>query len=54
MGGECIWPSVKETKEYRIKCRNLINEVIDRTNLELPVTKNSPLVKNILNKLNYC
>ena len=44
MGGDYKWPTVKETKEYRRKVRILINEVIDRTPLELPVTMNSKWV----------
>lgn len=42
MGGSYKWPSVEETKEFRVKIRSLIHQVIDRTPLELPVTWNSP------------
>ena len=47
MGGDYKWPTVKETKEYRRKVRKLINDVIDRTQLELPVTMNSKWVCSI-------
>ncbi|CAF0779293.1 unnamed protein product [Brachionus calyciflorus] len=42
MGGSYKWPTVEETKEFRLKVRELINKVIDRTPLELPVTWDSP------------
>ena len=41
MGGDYRWPTVQETKEYRLKVRELINKVIDRTPLELPITQES-------------
>jgi hypothetical protein len=44
MGGDYKWPTVQETKEYRLKLRNLINDVIDRTPLVLPVKWDSPWV----------
>lgn len=48
MGGEYIWPTVSETREYRLKVRDLINQVIDRTPLVLPVTQDSPWVSERL------
>jgi hypothetical protein len=53
MGGEFIWPTVAETKEYRLKCKNLINSIIDRTPLELPVTPESPWVFILEKKIIY-
>ena len=47
MGGDYKWPTVEETREYRLKVRKLINEMIERTPLELPVDANSPWVKKI-------
>ena len=44
MGGDCKWPTVEETREYRLKVRKLINGMIDKTPLELPVDMNSPWV----------
>lgn len=44
MGGSYRWPSVEETREFRSKVRELINKVIDRTPLELPVNWDSPWV----------
>ena len=44
MGGEYHWPSVSETREYRRRVRELINRVLDRTPLVLPVTQDSPWV----------
>jgi hypothetical protein len=44
MGGDYKWPTVQETKEYRLKLRNLINVVIDRTPLVLPVKWDSQWV----------
>ena len=51
MGGEYKWPTVPETKEYRLKVRELINKVIDRTPLELPVTQDSKWVSLGENRL---
>ncbi len=44
MGGSYRWPSVEDVKDFRLKVRELINKVIDRTPLELPVNWNSPWV----------
>lgn len=44
MGGSYRWPNVEDVKEFRLKTRELINKVIDRTPLELPVTWDSPWV----------
>lgn len=51
MGGNYRWPSVEDVREFRLKVRELINKVIDRTPLELPVTWNSPWVPKNLFKL---
>ena len=51
MGGDYNWPSVSETREYRKRVRELINKVIDRVDIKLPVTWESPLVK-LLSQLN--
>ena len=44
MGGDYNWPSVEETKIYRFKVRKLINDIIDRTPLQLPVRWDEPWV----------
>ena len=44
MGGDYKWPSVEETKQFRAKVRELINKVIDRTPLTLPVNWDHPWV----------
>lgn len=44
MGGDYKWPSVEETKEFRLKMKKLILEIIDRTPLELPVKWDSQWV----------
>ena len=44
MGGDYNWPTVSETREYRKRVRELINKVIDRVEIKLPVTWDSPLV----------
>ena len=44
MGGEMKWPTVEEVKDYREQCKALINEVIDRNELVLPITMDSPWV----------
>ncbi len=36
------WPSTKETKEYRDKVYTLVNDVIDKLPLTLPITEDSP------------
>ena len=38
MGGDYKWPRVENVKEYRSKVRDLIYDLIERTNLKLPVT----------------
>ena len=48
MGGKFRWPSVKEVAEYRLKVRNFLIQVIDRTPLQLPVTPESPWVSSQL------
>jgi len=30
MGGKFVWPTLEECKTYRVKCRELVNEIIDR------------------------
>ena len=53
MGGSYDWPTVPETREYRLKCRELINKIIDRTPLELPVTPENDWVFSLnLNLVN--
>ena len=44
MGGDYKWPTVEETRNYRKKVRELILKVIDRTELKLPITWDSPWV----------
>ena len=44
MGGKCIWPTLKECRDFREKCKKLVNEIIDRTELKLPITRDSPWV----------
>ena len=44
MGGDFCWPSVEETRHFRSQCKELVNQVIDRTELILPVTDKSPWV----------
>jgi len=44
MGGDHKWPTVEDTKEYRFKVRQIINEVIDKAPLQLPVDMESPWV----------
>lgn len=46
MGGNYKWPTVEQTKQYRAKVRDLINKVIDRTPLTLPVNWDSPWVSS--------
>ena len=48
MKGDYKWPTVEETREYRLKVRKLINDLIDKTPLELPVTWDSQWVKNVI------
>lgn len=47
MGGKFVWPTLEECKTYRVKCRELVNEIIDRTELVLPITPQSPWVYKI-------
>ncbi len=44
MGGDYKWPRVEEVKEYRSKVRELIYDLIERTNSKLPVTWNDQSV----------
>jgi hypothetical protein len=44
MGGAYKWPSVQETKAFRVKTRELINQVIDRVEISPPVKWDEPLV----------
>jgi hypothetical protein len=46
MGGEMKWPTIEEITDYRAKCKALINDVIDRNELVLPITMDSPWVYN--------
>ncbi len=50
MGGSYKWPTVEETREFRLKVRALIHKIIDRIPLELPVGWNSPWVEIFLSK----
>jgi hypothetical protein len=45
MGGDYKWPTVEQTKQFRAKVRELINKVIDRTPLTLPVNWKNPWVR---------
>jgi hypothetical protein len=47
MGGSYCWPTVERVKEFRLKVKELILKVIDRTPLELPVKWDSPMVNNL-------
>ncbi len=44
MGGKFIWPTLEECRVFRVKCRTLVNDIIDRTELVLPITMESPWV----------
>ncbi len=44
MGGAFQWPSVHDVLSYRDKVRGVIDDVIDNTLLQLPVTHDSPWV----------
>ncbi len=44
MGGSFNWPSLHDVLNYRAQVRGVINEVIDNTPLQLPVTQESPWV----------
>lgn len=44
------WPAVEEVTAYRKQCQALINEVIDRNELVLPITKDSPWVNYMIKK----
>jgi hypothetical protein len=46
MGGAYKWPTVEETKKFRAKTKDLINMVIDRVEISLPVKWDGPLVLN--------
>lgn len=48
MGGSYRWPTVEKTKQFRLKVRELINKVIDRTPLQLPVNWDHPWVLGII------
>ncbi len=48
MGGSFKWPSVNEVLNYRDKVRGVVNDVIDTTPLQLPVTQDSPWVSIVL------
>ena len=44
MGGSFQWPNVHDVLSYRDKVRGVIDDVIDNTPLQLPVTHDSPWV----------
>ena len=46
MGGKFVWPSLAEVVEYRRRVKELILRVIDETPLEMPVTFDSPWVRD--------
>ena len=54
MGGDYKWPTVEQTKQFRAKVRELINKVIDRTPLTLPVNWENPWVEKLYDFLLYC
>ena len=45
MGGSYRWPTIEQIREYRLEVRQLINKVIDRLPLELPIVWDSPWVR---------
>ncbi len=53
MGGDFCWPSVEETRIFRSQCKDLVNQVIDRTELILPVTDQSPWVNFYLFQIEH-
>ncbi len=48
MGGSFQWPSVHDVLSYRDKVRGVIDNVIDNTPLQLPVTHDSPWVSECM------
>ena len=44
MGPKFSWPTVDDVIQFRRRVRELILDVIDRSELELPVTFDSPMV----------
>ena len=45
--GDYKWPTVEETREYRLKVRKIINEMIEKTPLKLPIDMENPWVNEI-------
>ncbi len=45
MGGKFEWPAIPEVVEYRRRVRQLILNRIEATPLSLPITKDSPWVR---------
>ena len=41
MGGSFVWPKVWEVAQYRQKVRQAVLDVIEDTQLELPITQES-------------
>jgi len=44
MGPKLCWPTVDEVLQFRRRVRTLIIDVIDRCDLKLPVSVDTPLV----------
>lgn len=42
MGGKMKWPTIEEIKEFRLKGKQLVLDVIERTELTLPIKMDSP------------
>jgi hypothetical protein len=53
MGGDYRWPTVERVREFRLKVKELILNVIDRTPLELPVKWDSPIVNLVYIQISY-
>lgn len=46
MGGSFQWPSVGDVLEYRQQVRQTILQLLDTVEIQLPITQDSPLVRN--------
>ncbi len=47
MGGSFRWPTLPEVMNYRDKVKGVVNDVIDSTLLQLPITPDSPWVSGV-------
>lgn len=47
MGGKFQWPALADIVAYRRRVKELVLDVIDRTPLTLPVTFDSPWVREL-------